>query len=91
MQIVLILATVGLLVFFGVQNSDHVVLSLIIGAPVKVRLIFLLLTVAAAGFLSSHIFGLHRERLLKVDVRRLTALRNSTFSKIEAAEELEND
>lgn len=90
MQILLIVSATTLLVLFGAQNSDHVAVSFIVGTPTKVRLIFLLLTSAATGFLFSNFWGLSRERRLKLDIRRLTELRRSTLARI-AKQEREED
>lgn len=59
------------LILFGVQNSDHVPISFIIGSPTNIRLVFLLASAAAGGFLISYIRGLSREITLKKEIRRL--------------------
>ncbi len=61
-----------LLVLFGLQNSDHVPVSLIVGAPAKIRLIFMLLIAATVGFLASYIRGLVREMRLRKVIRTLS-------------------
>lgn len=75
-----ILITIGataLLILFGMQNSDHVPVSLIVGGPTKIRLIFLLLIAAACGFLACYVRGLGREIRLKREIRRLLGMRRS--------------
>ena len=61
-----------LLVLFGLQNSDHVPVSLIVGTPAKIRLIFLLSIAATVGFLASYIGGLVREMKLRKVIRSLS-------------------
>ena len=80
-KILITIAMTGLLVLFGIQNSDHVPMSLILGSPVKIRLVFLLAVAASCGFLFSHIQGLGREVKLKREIRKLTGLYQSAFSK----------
>jgi uncharacterized integral membrane protein len=70
-KVLLVVMATALLVVFGFQNSDHVPVSFVVGSPTKVRLIFLLLIAATAGFLLSYILGLNREIRLKKEVRRL--------------------
>lgn len=79
------LLTIGLtvlLVLFGMQNSDHVEVSLILGSPRNVRLVFLLAVAASSGFIISHIRSLVREAQLKREIARLTSLCKSAISKI---------
>ena len=73
-KILITIAVTGLLVLFGMQNSDHVPVSLIFGSPTKVRLVFLLAIAAVFGFLVSYIRGLAREIQLKKEIRRLDGL-----------------
>ena len=61
-----------LLVLFGLQNSDHVPVSLIVGTPSKIRLIFLLFIAATVGFLASYIRGLVREMKLRKVIRSMS-------------------
>jgi len=53
-KILLTASAIGALVIFGMQNSDHVPVSVIIGQPIKIRLIFLLLIAASCGFLAAY-------------------------------------
>ena len=73
-KILMTFALIALLVIFGMQNSDHVVVSFIFGGPVRVRLIFLLLIAAAGGFIAAYIKGLGREIRLKKQIRRSAGL-----------------
>jgi len=70
-RVLVVVVATALLVVFGLQNSDHVPVSFGIGNPTQVRLIFLLLIAATAGFLLSYIMGLGREIRLKKEMRRL--------------------
>jgi len=70
-KILVTFALIALLLIFGMQNSDHVVVSFVIGGPVRVRLIFLLLIAAAGGFITAYVKGLGREIRLKKKLRRL--------------------
>ena len=70
-----------MLVLFGMQNSDHVPVSLIVGSPVKVRLVFLLAVAAAGGFLLAYFQSLGREIRLKKENRKLAGLCQSALSK----------
>lgn len=72
-KVVLVMVATALLVLFGIQNSDHVAVSFVIGGPKQIRLIFLLLIAGTVGFLLSYVFGLSREIQLKKEVRRLIA------------------
>lgn len=85
-KILITMVVAGLLVLFGMQNSDHVPVSLIVGGPVKVRLISLLALATACGFLLSYVQGLGREIKLKRKIRKLAGLYQSALSKRSAAE-----
>lgn len=61
LKIIITLALVGIGVVFGLQNSDHVEVSFVIGSPAKVRLVFLLVIFLAIGYCASYIQGLRRE------------------------------
>jgi len=63
-----------LLVLFGMQNFDHVMVSFIIGGPKSVRLCFLLCVAAGCGFLVSYVQGLMKELRLKKEIRRLLSM-----------------
>ncbi len=52
-RVLLTLAAGVLILLFSINNTHHVEMSLIIGAPVHVRLIFLLLTVFLMGHFSA--------------------------------------
>ena len=80
-KILITIAVTGLLVLFGMQNSNHVPVSLIVGTPVQVRLIFLLIVAAAFGFLFSYIRNLNREIQLKKEIRRLNAMYQTALVK----------
>jgi uncharacterized integral membrane protein len=84
MQVLFTLAIIGVLVVFGLQNSEHVPISFIIGSPTKVRLVFLLLTSAAVGFLLSHIRSLGREIRLKKKIRALLAIKSTALARLPA-------
>ena len=84
MQVLFTLALIGLLVVFGLQNSEHVPISFVIGSPTKVRLVFLLLTSAAIGFLLSHIRNLGREIRLKKKLRALAAIKSTALAQLPA-------
>ena len=73
----------GVLILFGLQNSDHVPVSLIFGSPTKVRLIFLLSVAAVFGFIISYIRGLRREIELKKQIRQLTDVYQDAATKLE--------
>ncbi len=79
-KILITIAITGVLVLFGMQNSDHVPVSLIVGSPVKVRLVFLLGVAAASGFLVCYFQGLGKELKLKKENRRLANLCDSALS-----------
>lgn len=80
-KILITIAVTGLLVLFGMQNSEHVPLSLIVGSPTKVRLVFLLAVAATAGFMVSYIRSLNREIQLKREIRRLSAMYQAALAK----------
>ena len=82
MQMLLTIAVTVVLVLFGVQNSDHVTVSLIVGQPTQIRLIFLLLIAGTAGFLFSYIRGLSREVQLKKEIRRLISLNEASEAQL---------
>lgn len=84
-KILLTIAVTGLLLLFGMQNSDHVPVSLIVGAPTKIRLVFLLVIAAACGFLVCYVRGLGREIRLKKEVRRLSAMQQSSGARLPIA------
>jgi uncharacterized integral membrane protein len=72
-----LIATTGLtlvMVLFALENSQHVPISLIIGAPAQVRLVFLLLIAAGCGFLFAYMRGVVREIKMKKEIRRLNRL-----------------
>ena len=79
-KIMLTIIITGLLVIFGMQNSNHVPVSFILGAPVQIRLVFLLSVAAGFGFMLSYIQGLSREIKLKRQIRKLTGLADSVMS-----------
>jgi uncharacterized integral membrane protein len=76
-----VVATV-LLVLFGIQNSDHVAVNLLLGPPTQVRLIFLLLIAAGSGFLASYIRGLSQEIRLKKQIRQLIAIKSAEIARL---------
>ena len=71
----------GVFILFGLQNSDHVPVSLIFGSPTKVRLIFLLAVAAVFGFIVAYIRGLGREIELKKQIRQIGDLYQDSLSK----------
>ena len=70
-NILITMVIAGLLVLFGLQNSEHVAVSFIVGSPVQIRLVFLLAMAAAFGFLLSYIQGLGREIKFRKQLRKL--------------------
>ncbi len=80
-KILITIAVTGLLVLFGMQNSDHVPVSLIFGSPTKVRLVFLLAVAAVFGFLVSYIRSLGREIGMKKEIRKLGKLCQTDLAK----------
>ena len=84
MQVLFTIGIIGILVVFGLQNSEHVPISFVIGSPTKVRLVFLLLTSAAIGFLLSHIRSLSREIRLKKKIRALAAIKGAALAQLPA-------
>lgn len=80
-RILLTIVATSLLVVFGMQNSDHVPVSLIFGSPIQIRLMFLLSLAAIAGFLVSHILGLSKEIQLKKQIRRLQVIYQAELAK----------
>ena len=83
-KILITAAVTVVLVVFGTQNSDHVPVSFIVGAPTKVRLIFLLALAASCGFLISYVRGLAKEIQMKKELRRLNATHSSTVASLAA-------
>ena len=79
-KILITIVITGVLVLFGMQNSDHVPVSFIIGSPKEVRLVFLLGVAVSFGFMLSYIQSLSREISLKRAIRRLAELYKSTLS-----------
>jgi uncharacterized integral membrane protein len=85
MSKILITATITVfLVLFGIRNSDHVLVSFIVGTPTKIRLIFLLAIATIFGFLLSYLRGLANEIRLKKEIRRLNEMTKSALSKLPA-------
>lgn len=78
-KIVMTASATLFLVLFGMENSQHVPISLIIGSPTQVRLIFLLAIAAAAGFLVAYIRGLFREIRFKKEIRRMIKAHKATM------------
>ena len=70
------------LVLFGMQNSDHVPVSLIVGSPKNVRLGFLLAVAASSGFIFSYIRSIGEQAKLRREIGRLTQLCKSALAKI---------
>ncbi len=67
----LLLSIIGTIVFvaFVMMNTHHVALSMVIGEPVKIRLIFLLLTTFVLGVMSSSFYVMVRQVRHKKHVR----------------------
>jgi uncharacterized integral membrane protein len=80
-KILITVLLTGVLVLFGMQNSDHVPVSFVIGSPAQVRLVFLLGVAAMFGFLLSYIQGLSKEIKLKREIRRLAEIYQSVLAK----------
>ena len=76
-KVLLLMLATAALVLFGIQNSDHVAVSFVVGGPKQVRLIFVLLIAGTAGFVLSYIFTLNREIRFKKEVRRLIEARQT--------------
>jgi len=68
MKILFFMFAAFLVTVFVVQNSDHVMLTLVVGNPIRVRLIFLLLTFFSMGYFWSKWEHLHRERRIRKDL-----------------------
>jgi uncharacterized integral membrane protein len=81
-KILLTIAVTAILIVFGLQNSDHVPISFIVGSPIQIRLVFLLIIAAACGFLYSYIRGLRREISLKRQLRKLAGMKLATLDKL---------
>ncbi len=77
LKVLLVMFATALLVLFGIQNSDHVAVSFVVGGPRQVRLVFLLLIAGIAGFVPTYIFSLNREIRLKKEVRHLIESRQT--------------
>ena len=58
-------------VIFAIQNSEQVDFHLLLGGPLKVRLIFLVLTAFAAGYVTAYLLRIHREVSLKRQIRHV--------------------
>jgi uncharacterized integral membrane protein len=86
-KIIFTVAMLAVVVVFGLQNSDHVSVSLVIGAPVQIRLVFLLLITAGLGYLLAYIHGIKREIALK-KLARKQQVRAAVPRSIEDAEDL---
>ena len=84
MQIIMTMLATAMLVLFGFQNSDHVAVTLLMGPPTQIRLIFLLLITAAAGYLVSYIRAVSREIKLKREIRKLLAFRSEQLARLPA-------
>ena len=82
MQILLTVVATLVFVIFAIQNSDHVPVNFIVGEPTQIRLIFLILIAATAGFLFSYIRGLAREIQLKKEIRRILALNDANEARL---------
>ena len=57
-----------LVTVFVVQNSDHVMMTMVVGNPIRVRLIFLLLTFFSLGYFWSKWESLHKERRMRKEL-----------------------
>ena len=58
-------------IVFIIQNSDHVTVTLLVGSPVQIRLIFLLTIFFICGFVLAYLFGLRKETYLKKRIKEL--------------------
>jgi uncharacterized integral membrane protein len=81
-KMLITIAVTMILVLFGMQNSDHVPVSLIAGIPKQVRLVFLLGVAASSGFMFSYIRRLGREAALKKEVLELRRLCKEALGKL---------
>ncbi|HEY3358742.1 MAG TPA: LapA family protein [Polyangia bacterium] len=70
-RIFFVMAATAAMVVFGAQNWDNVPIQLIFGPPAKVRLVFLLLMAAGAGYVAALVRGFTRELRLRGEVRQL--------------------
>lgn len=60
---------------FVIQNADHVSLQLFVGDPLRIRLIFLLMSCFAVGYLTCFFTRLKHEVKLRRKIKILDALR----------------
>ena len=81
-KVLITIAATAFLIVFGLQNSDHVPVSFVVGSPTKVRLVFLLFVAATGGFLFSYVQGLNREIMLKKEIRRLVAFASDSSKQL---------
>jgi uncharacterized integral membrane protein len=65
--------TAGMVVF-GAQNWDHVPISLLFGAPTRIRLVFLLAIAVGAGYVTAVLRSAGREVRLRRELRELRRL-----------------
>jgi uncharacterized integral membrane protein len=79
-----IIATV-FTVAFAMSNMHHVQLSCIIGAPVEIRLIFLMMATFAAGALTASFYGMVRRVIRRNEARRLQLAARKAVVRTEAA------
>nr|AFZ77025.1 magnetosome protein MamL [delta proteobacterium ML-1] len=75
---ILTVAITVFMVLFALNNFDRVTVHLLIGKSVDMRLIFVILLAALAGYLLRHFIGITREEELK---RRLLLERKKRFQR----------
>jgi uncharacterized integral membrane protein len=70
-RILAVMAATAAMVVFGAQNWDNVPVQLIFGPPTRVRLVFLLLIAAGAGYVLAALRSFGRELRLRGELRQL--------------------
>ncbi len=70
-KIIIAIIACFLAVMFFIQNSDQVEFVLFIGGPLRIRLIFLLLTFFIIGYATSFLLRLAKENQLRKQIRAL--------------------
>lgn len=85
-KLVVVAGATLFLVLFGMENSEHVPISFIIGNPANVRLVFLLCIAAACGFLFAYVRGLTREIRLKRQIRKLVGMSKAALVNVPDAQ-----
>ena len=67
----------GLAVLFGMQNFNHVPISIFWGKAINIRLIFVIAIAGVAGYLIRHFIGISREDAMR---RRFQSMRMNSMN-----------